>query len=76
MPLNIVTADDGSKWATREQMQARLREAGLPETLVNFMKPVDARTLDPSDLAYDPYDFPDETDDEGLVDVTPKIAAE
>jgi hypothetical protein len=73
MPLHVIAASDGEKWATREQMQARLREAGMPENLVDFMKPVDVRSLDPSDLAYDPYDYPDETDDE---DVTPKQAAE
>jgi hypothetical protein len=74
MPLHVGSVvGDTSKWATREQSQARLREAGLPENLVDFMKPVDVHSLDPGDLAYDPYDYPDETDDE---DVTPEQAAE
>ena len=49
-------------------MVESLREAGLPESLIDQMRPIDARTLDPDDLGYDPYDDPEEDE---MVDVTP-----
>jgi hypothetical protein len=75
MPLRVATSANLPKYVNKEQMQARLREAGLPDNLVEFMRPVDARSLDPEDLGYDPYDDPEEDE---MVDVTPpnKEAAE
>jgi hypothetical protein len=68
MPLHIQTSSNTPKYVTRDQMIERLREAGLPESTIDEMKPLDARLLDPEDLGYDPYDDPD---DETMVDVTP-----
>jgi hypothetical protein len=75
MPLHVTTSSTPPKYLTREQMVERLRGAGLPESTIDEMKAIDARTLDPEDLGYDPYDDPDE---ETTVDVTPpnKEAAE
>jgi hypothetical protein len=73
MPLHIQTSGTTPTYLTRDQMIERLREAGLPESVMSGMKPIDARTLDPEDLGYDPYDDPDE---ETMVDVTPKSDVE
>jgi hypothetical protein len=76
MPLHVIANNAGQKYATEEQMRARLREYGLSEDLINFMKPIDARTVDPADLPPNHYGDPeDKTDDEGLVDVTPSKGA-
>jgi hypothetical protein len=72
MPLHIQTSSTMPKYLTRDQMVERLREAGLPENLIDEMPVIDARTLDPEDLGYDPYDDA-EADEEPMVDVTPKI---
>jgi hypothetical protein len=68
MPLHIQTSSTMPKYLTRDQMVESLREAGLPESLIDQMRPIDARTLDPDDLGYDPYDDPEEDE---MVDVTP-----
>jgi hypothetical protein len=66
MPLHINTNNVAQKYLTEEQMRARLREAGLPEGLIDFMRPVDARKLDPNEISRpNPYPDPeDETDDQ------------
>jgi hypothetical protein len=71
MPPHVNTSSTMPKYLTREQMVERLREAGLPENLIDEMRAIDARTLDPEDLGYDPYDDA-EADEEPMVDVTPK----
>ena len=68
MPLHIQTSGTTPMYLTRDQMIERLREAGLPESVMAEMKPIDARTLDPEDLGFDPYDDPEEDE---MVDVTP-----
>jgi hypothetical protein len=71
MPLHTETSGDTPKYVTRDQMIERLREAGMPESMIDEMKPLDARLLDPEDLGYDPYDDA-EADEEPKADVTPK----
>ena len=71
MPLHNETSGNTPKYVTRDQMIERLREAGMPESTIDEMKPLDARLLDPEDLGYDPYDHA-EADEEPKVDVTPK----
>jgi hypothetical protein len=57
-------------------MQAELREADLPEDIIKFMPPIDAKTIDPDEMEENPYGDP-ELDDEELIDVTlDKEAAE
>jgi hypothetical protein len=69
MPLHVTTSSTLPKYVTEEQILERLREAGLPENIVEMMHPIDARTLDPDEIG-DPYDDP-EVDAESMVDVTP-----
>jgi hypothetical protein len=59
---------------THQQMLERLKEGGLPLELIDHMSFVVADDLDPEEYeAPNPYSaLSDETDDEGMVDVTPK----
>jgi hypothetical protein len=68
MPLHIQTSGTTPQYLTRDQMIERLREAGLPESSMSGIQPIDGRTLDPEDLDFDPYDDPEEDE---MVDVTP-----
>jgi hypothetical protein len=67
MPLHVTTSSTLPKYVTEEQILARLREAGLPENIVEMMHPIDSRTLAPDEIG-DPYN---EVDEESMVDVTP-----
>jgi hypothetical protein len=69
-----VTTHKLPRYVSEEQLKAELREAGLPEDLVLFMRPVDASTIDPNDLGPDPYGDPENEDDDGnpIIDVTPE----
>jgi hypothetical protein len=58
-------------YLTEEQMRAELREAGLPEDIVKFMRPVDARLIDPDELDENPYEDPEAEGDGDVIDVTP-----
>jgi hypothetical protein len=40
-------------------MQAELREADLPEDIIKFMPPIDAKTIDPDEMEENPYDDPE-----------------
>jgi hypothetical protein len=76
MPLHVTT-NLGRKWLTEEEAKARLKERGLPESTLNFVRSISEDDLQEEELDGDPYDDPEaETDDEGLIDVTPKEAAE
>jgi hypothetical protein len=74
MPLNVET-NTTQQLITHQQMLERLKAGGLPLELIDHMRFVDADDLDPDEYeAPKPYSTPDETDDEGLVDVTNEAA--
>ena len=62
MPLHVTTSQK-SVYLTKEQAVAELKEAGLPPELIDYLRPVDLRTVDPEQVRQSPYDDP-EVDDE------------
>jgi hypothetical protein len=43
MPLHNETSGNTPKYVTRDQIIERLREAGMPESMIDEMKPLDGR---------------------------------
>ena len=62
MPLHVTTSQKPT-YLTRDQAVAELKEAGLPPELIDYLRPVDLRTVDPEQVRKSPYDDP-EVDDE------------
>jgi hypothetical protein len=67
LPLHIVLSQR-QNYYTDEEAKAQLRSVGLPDGVLDFLRPVDLKKIDrrPS-----PYADP-EADEDGMVDVTPK----
>jgi glutamate---cysteine ligase / carboxylate-amine ligase len=73
-PDSCTRVEDSVAVAALFRVLARRRFRGLPLELIDHMRFVDADDLDPEEYeAPNPYSaLLDETDDEGMVDVTPK----
>jgi hypothetical protein len=72
IPTHVIDTP-AQRYMTVAQAKAELREAGVPESVIKHMPTLNRRDVDPDEIVGrrpSPYDDP-ETDDEGLVDVTP-----
>jgi hypothetical protein len=68
LPLHIVLSQR-QNYYTDEEAKAQLRSVGLPDGVLDFLRPVDLKKIDrrPS-----PYADPEADEDGDMVDVTPK----
>ncbi len=66
LPMHVMVSRRGDFY-TDEEARAQLRSVGLPEAVLEFIKPVDLRTID---LEPDLYPDP-EAEDADILDVTP-----
>jgi hypothetical protein len=68
------------RYMTVAQAKAELRAAGVPDSALEHMPTLSIHDVDPEEIVggrrKSPYSDPEELDDEGMINVTPKQAAE
>jgi hypothetical protein len=76
IPTHVIHSKQ-QRYMTVEAAKAELREAGIPESFIEHVPTYDINDVDPDEIVGrpSPYDDP-EADEDEMVDVTPKQAAE
>jgi hypothetical protein len=76
IPTHVIHTP-AQRYMTMQQARDELKAVGIPEGVLDLLRPVDLRKVDPEQIVGgNPYDDP-EADEEDMVDVTPtKEAAE
>ena len=69
MPLHNHTSNKMPAYLTEEQVKAELREAGLPEDMIKFMRAVDATTIDFDDEIGNPTTTPTRSTTKGWSEI-------